>query len=179
MAKILKVVELGNPLLRAKAKTVSASEIKTKKFQNFCDNLIATCESNKGVGIASPQVGVSKKVFIVWSKPGKRYKTAPKMSPLVVINPTIKPLNKKQKKDWEGCLSIPGIRALVPRYTNIEVEYTTRDGKKVCEMYHDFVARIFQHENDHLDGKVFLDIVSSKDIVTEAEFKKIIKKRSS
>ena len=178
MTKILKVVELGNPILRSKAKTVALSAIKSKNFQNFCDNLIATCEAKSGVGIAAPQVGISKRVFVVWSKPSKRYKTAPKMEPLVVINPELKFLNKKQEKSWEGCLSISGIRGLVSRYKEIEIAYTTRTGEKKKEKYTDFVARIFQHEFDHLNGVVFLDRTNPKDLVTEAEYKKIIKKRT-
>lgn len=177
MSKILKVIELGNPILRTKAKAVSVVEIKTRKFQNFCDNLITTCESKNGVGIAAPQVGVSKRVFVVWSKPSKRYKTAPKMEPLVVINPKLRFLKKRQEKSWEGCLSIPGIRGLVTRYKDIEVAYTTRTGEKKKEKYTDFVARIFQHEFDHLNGVVFLDLTNPKDLVTEAEYKKIIKRK--
>lgn len=177
MTKILKVIELGNPILRSKAKVVVLSEIKSKSFQNFCDNLIATCEAHFGVGIAAPQVGVSQRVFVVWSKSSKRYKTAPKMKPLVVINPKLRFLNKKQEKSWEGCLSIPGIRGLVTRYKDIEVTYTTRIGENKTEVYKDFVARIFQHEFDHINGVVFLDRANPKDLVTEVEYKKIIKRK--
>ncbi len=177
MAKILKIIELGNPILRTKAKVVSRQEIKTKKFQNFCNNLIATCEEKNGVGIAAPQVGISQRVFVVWSKPSKRYKHAPKMDPLIVINPILKFLGTKKEKRFEGCLSIPGIRGLVSRYKEIEVSYTTRDGEKRKEKYTDFVARIFQHEFDHLNGVVFLDRTNSKDLITEAEYQKIIKRR--
>lgn len=177
MTKILKVIELGNPILRSKAKVVALSEIKSKSFQNFCDNLIATCEARFGVGIAAPQVGVSKRVFVVWSRPNKRYKTAPKMEPLIIINPELKFLNKKQEKSWEGCLSIPGIRGLVPRYKEIEITYTTRTGEKKKEKYTDFVARIFQHEFDHLNGVVFLDRVDPKDLITEKEYQKLFKKK--
>jgi peptide deformylase len=100
------------------------------------------------------------------------------MEPLVVINPELKFLNKKQEKSWEGCLSIPGIRGLVPRYKEIEIAYITRTGEKKKEKYTDFVAQIFQHEFDHLNGVVFLDRTNPKDLVTEAEYQKIIKKRA-
>lgn len=179
MSKILNIIELGNKILRTKAKVVSASEIKTKEFQNFCNNLIATCDAKKGVGIAAPQVGVLHRVFIVWSKPSKRYKKAPKMEPLVVINPILKFLGTKKEKSFEGCLSIPGIRGLVSRYKKIEVSYITRDGENRKERYKDFVARIFQHEFDHLNGVVFLDRVDPKDLVTEKEYQKIIKSSRS
>lgn len=86
---------------------------------------------------------MSQRVFIVWSKPSKRYKKAPKMEPLVIINPILKFLSKKTEKSFEGCLSIPGIRGLVPRYKKIEVSYTTRNGENKKEKYTDFVARTF------------------------------------
>ena len=93
MAKILKIRELGDPIIRKIAKKVSLKEIKSKNFQKFLADLIATCKAKDGVGIAAPQVGQrmwqSKRVFILWSRPSKRYKKAPKMKPLVVINPKI------------------------------------------------------------------------------------------
>jgi peptide deformylase len=175
--KPLKVIELGNPILRAKAKSVSVSEIKSKAFQNFCKKLIAICEAKKGVGIAAPQVGVLKRVFIVWSKPSKRYKHASKMEPLVVINPKLSFPKKNIEKGYEGCLSIPGIRGLVPRYKEVVVEYLNEKGEKKKEKYSEFVAKIFQHEGDHLDGIVFLDRTNPKDLITEAEYQKIVKKK--
>ncbi|HYC34122.1 MAG TPA: peptide deformylase [Candidatus Paceibacterota bacterium] len=175
MAKELKIVELGDKRLRAGTKNVA--KIRDKKFQKFIDDLIHTCDIKNGVGIAAPQVGSNHNLFIVWSRPNKRYPYAPTLGPIAIINPHIISKSKKMKKGWEGCLSIPGVRALVSRHTSIEVEYETRDGGKVRETHKDFVARIFQHEYDHLKGVVFLDIVNTKDIVTEAEFQKILKKR--
>lgn len=182
MAKVLKIRELGDPLIRTKAKEVKVAEIKSKKFQNFLQCLIQTCDKENGVGIAAPQVGVSKRVFIVWSRPNKkikqRYPKAPKMDPLVIINPKIVSRSKKLEKDWEGCLSVPGLRAKVPRHVSVETEFLDTNGRKISKKFSgttgSFVARIFQHEFDHLNGIVFLDRVDSKDIVTEKEFKKII-----
>ena len=78
-------------------------------------------------------------------------------------------------KDWEGCLSVPGIRGLVPRYREIEVEYTTRTGQQERKILTDFVARIFQHELDHLNGILFIDhIEDEQDLYTEAEYQKIV-----
>jgi peptide deformylase len=92
-----------------------------------------------------------------------------------MINPSILAHSTQIAKGWEGCLSIPGIRGLVPRYQAIEVEYTDRDGKLQKLELTDFVARIFQHEYDHLDGIVFLDrLESTQDIITEQEYQKRI-----
>lgn len=94
--------------------------------------------------------------------------------PTAVINPKIISHSEKISKDWEGCLSIPGIRAPVPRWQSIKVEFTNRQNRIMTRSYHDFVARIFQHEIDHLDGTVFLDRVeTTKDIITEKEYQKI------
>ena len=90
-----------------------------------------------------------------------------------MINPKLTAHSTEVIKGWEGCLSIPGIRGLVPRYQTIEVEYINRDGKAQKQELTDFVARIFQHEHDHLDGIVFLDrLESTQDIITEQEYQK-------
>lgn len=169
----LKIVELGNPYIRAVSKPVT--NISDKKFQKFIDNLIKTCEKNNGVGIAAPQVSVGKRVFIVWSHKNKRYKKIPKMKPLAVINPKIISMSSQMKKDWEGCLSIPGLRGRVNRPVSIVAEFFGRDGRKVRQKFSGFVARIFLHEFDHLNGVVFIDRADPKDIVTEKEFKRIMK----
>ena len=177
--KILKIRELGDPIIRKVAKDVSLVQIKSKKFQKFTKDLIATCSAKDGVGIAAPQVDdkmwQSKRVFIVWSRPGKRYKKVPEMEPLVIINPKIISSSKKILKDWEGCLSIPGIRGLVPRYASVEVEFLDIFGEKVFAKFSGFLARIFQHEFDHLNGVVFIDRADLKNIMTESEFNKKMK----
>ena len=91
-----------------------------------------------------------------------------------MINPSFAPLSDQQEKDWEGCLSIPGIRALVPRYSDIAIRYTDPEGQALGQTLSGFVARVFQHEFDHLDGLVYLDrVVDNRDIVAESEFLKI------
>jgi peptide deformylase len=174
MSKNLKIVELGDKILRAKAKPVSVKDIKTKKFENFCNDLIKTCDLNSGVGIASPQVGQSKRMFILWSRNTKKRKNVPELGPLVIINPKIISTSKKILKAYEGCLSVPGIRGIVPRYESMEVEFINREGKKVKTKFQKFPARIFQHEFDHLNGIVFLDRADSKNLITEKEYKKLL-----
>ena len=100
------------------------------------------------------------------------------MEPTPMINPKLISYNKIIKKDWEGCLSIPGIRGLIPRFTEIKVEYTDRKGKKQTASYTDFVARIFQHENDHLNGILFLDRLETiKDLISDKEYQKLMSKK--
>ena len=173
VAKLLQIAELGHPVLRKKALPVL--DVQDNNIQQLIDNLMATVVEVNGVGIAAPQVYESYQIFIIASYPNLRYPNAPKMDPQAIINPRIISHSDERIKDWEGCLSIPGIRGLVPRYRSIGVEYTSRDGKKEEKEFTDFIARIFQHEYDHLNGIVFLDRLESvKDIVTEKEYRKLI-----
>lgn len=173
MAEILEIIQLGDPLLRAKAKVVE--NIQDRRIQKLIDDLITTVKQANGVGIAAPQVAAGDRLFIVASRPNPRYPNAPEMEPTPMINPKILASSTEMLKGWEGCLSIPGIRGLVPRSQAIEVEYTDRNGKLQKQELTDFVARIFQHEYDHLDGIVFLDrLESTQDIVTEHEYQKRI-----
>jgi peptide deformylase len=177
MSKLLQISQLGHPILRKAA--LKVTNIKNKGLQNLIDDLLATLKDADGVGIAAPQVYESKRLFIIASKPSKRHPNVPRMKPMAVINPTILENSDKMAKDWEGCLSIPGIRALVPRYNSVKIEYTTRNGKKVSRKFKDFIARIFQHEYDHLEGIIFLDRIETvKDIITEKEYQKIVNKKS-
>jgi len=171
MAEILQIIQLGHPVLRQPAHLVD--NVREQRIQKLVDNLIATVGIANGVGIAAPQVACSDRLFIVASRPNPRYPNAPEMAPTAMINPKLIAHSTEVIKGWEGCLSIPGIRGLVPRYQAIEVEYIDRDGKAQKQELTDFVARIFQHEHDHLDGIVFLDrLESTQDIITEQEYQK-------
>lgn len=172
--EILSIARLENPLLRRIAQPVS--DITEEAFQSLIDSLIATAKSTNGVGIAAPQVLQSYRLFIVASRPNPRYPHAPFMEPTAAINPKIIAHSPETVKGWEGCLSIPGIRGFVPRYRAITVEYHDRYGKLQQQEYTDFVARIFQHELDHLNGILFIDRVEdSQDLLTEAEYQEMIK----
>ena len=173
MTGSLPIAQLGNPLLRQKAQLID--NIQDERIQNLIDALIVTVTAANGVGIAAPQVSQSARLFIIASRPNPRYPDAPLMEPTAMINPQIIAHSTEVINGWEGCLSIPGIRGLVPRYQGVEVEYMTRDGKQNRQELTNFVARIFQHEHDHLDGIVFLDrIKSTIDLMTETEYQQRI-----
>ena len=173
MPKLLQIAQLGHPVIRKKATVVE--DPAGKEIQALIDDLILTVKDADGVGIAAPQVYESKRLFILASHPNPRYPKAPKMKPMAVINPKVISHSAKTIKDWEGCLSIPGIRAQVPRWQEVSVEFTDRKGKRQKRRFQGFVARIFQHETDHLEGIVFLDRVeTNKDIITEKEYQKIV-----
>ena len=169
----MNIIQLGNPVLRNKAKTIKNAT--DREIIQLANSLISTAEAANGVGIAAPQVGKSYRLFIMASRPNIRYPHAPTMSPTAVINPVILGHGNEIVKDWEGCLSVPNVRGLVPRYREIEVEYTDINGDRVQQVLTDFVARIFQHELDHLDGILFIDRVSTtEDLYTEEEYQKMI-----
>ena len=173
MQGILEIAELGNDILRRKA--LDVENLDDQYIQSLIDGLIETAKYINGVGIAAPQVSESLRIFIMSSHPNPRYPNAPDMEPTEVINPRIVSYSKAMKKDWEGCLSIPGIRGYVPRHRSIDVKYLDRNGIEILATYEDFIARIFQHEYDHLDGILFLDRLDSiRDIITDKEYAKLM-----
>jgi peptide deformylase len=161
---VFRLVLLGNPVLRSKAKSVPGNKIQTKKFQIFLDKLVQTCLHHQGVGIAAPQVGKSIRVIIIHIDPNNPRYPGRKFFPLtIVINPKISKQSKKMKEDWEGDLSV-NLRGLVPRPISCTVTGLDRNGKKIVfDLQNDFHARVFQHEFDHLDGVMFLDKVEKKE----------------
>jgi len=167
------IAQLGAGVLRRRSKAVVDAH--REDTQGLIANLQATLAYSQGVGLAAPQISVLRRVIIVASKPTKRYPNAPLMEPTVMINPSFRPCSKAMEKDWEGCLSIPGIRGLVPRFQEIAINYTGPDGAAVTNILSGFAARVFQHEYDHLEGLVYLDrIESNRDIVAETEYFRLI-----
>ncbi|MEN8260310.1 MAG: peptide deformylase [Pseudomonadota bacterium] len=171
--KLRQIAQLGHEILRRKAAAVTA--IRSREIRSLIDDMLETLRDSNGVGIAAPQIYEPYRIVIVASKPSPRYPTAPEMAPLVMINPSIESVSGERVKDWEGCLSIPGIRALIPRHRQIRVIYTDTHAIEQEIEISDFIARIFQHEFDHLEGVVFLDRVeNTRDIVSEKEYFKRI-----
>jgi peptide deformylase len=169
----LTVYQLGNPVLREIAQPIA--NICDREIQQLIDEMLITLTESKGVGLAAPQIGRSLQLIIVASHPNERYPHAPQMEPTAMINPQIISHSSETEKGWEGCLSVPMMRGLVPRYREIEVSYLDRLGDPQTTKLTDFVARIFQHEYDHLEGKVFLDRVESTlDLASEAEYQNIL-----
>lgn len=172
MLQVREIAQLGAKVLRLQAEAVE--DVHSTETRQLIAALEDTLATTAGVGLAAPQIGVSKRVIIVASKPTSRYPKAPLMEATVMINPAFTPLSDAKIKDWEGCLSVPGIRALVPRFREIRIHYIDQQGKTIESTLEGFVARVFQHEFDHLEGKVYLDRVEdNSDIVAETEYFKI------
>jgi peptide deformylase len=169
MPILRQIAQLGQPVLRMMAERVAAPE--SPALQALIDDMLLTMEDANGVGIAAPQLFAPLSLFIVAPRSNPRYPGVPTMEPTVMINPEIVWVSDEQDKGWEGCLSIPGLRGLVPRYRRIGVRYLNRLGELREEEYADFPARVFQHEFDHVQGMVFIDRVeSTRELVTEKEY---------
>ena len=162
---ILKVARLGHPVLRHKASDVEIKDIKAGKFRELIDDMIETMHEYHGVGLAGPQVHEGRRIFVALldEEPG------PDSDAVAIINPEIVPNSETKEEGWEGCLSIPDIRGMVPRFTDITVKALDRDGKPMELQLKGFPARVAQHETDHLDGVLFFDRMSSMESLTYLE----------
>jgi peptide deformylase len=154
---ILKVTRLGHPVLRRVAEDVPIGDLRSEAMQKFIDDMIETMKEYDGVGLAADQVHESKQIAVLEVADNPRYPDKPKVPLTVLVNPKIKSLSDEMAEDWEGCLSIPDLRGMVPRYKTIHVQALDRNGNSLDFVANDFHARVIQHEFDHLNGKVYLD----------------------
>ncbi|MSP38518.1 MAG: peptide deformylase [Deltaproteobacteria bacterium] len=154
---ILKVTRLGHPVLRQVTKNISVKELKSPAMQKFIDDMVETMKEYDGVGLAADQVFTSKQLAVLEVADNPRYPRKAKVPLTVLVNPKVTPMSDAMEDDWEGCLSIPDLRGLVPRYKTIRVQARDRLGKKLDFIANGFHARVIQHEFDHLNGKVYLD----------------------
>jgi len=159
---ILKVARMGHPVLRERARPVEPAELKHPLLQKLIDDMIETMHEYHGVGLAAPQVHEDLRIFVglLEEDPG------PKSEATVVINPQIVPTNQTTAEGWEGCLSVPDIRGMVPRFTEITLRALDRKGKVVEIPLKDFAARVAQHETDHLEGVLFFDRMTTLQSLT-------------
>ena len=167
---ILKVAHMGHPVLRAKARPLAASEIRSPEVQRLIDDMFDTMAEYHGVGLAAPQVHESLRIFVAgFAADGGDLDDDDHVPQMVLINPEITPVGRDQVEDWEGCLSIPDIRGRVPRARQIVVRGYDRTGKRIEMKPTGFTARVIQHETDHLDGILFFDRMKSLDTLTFLE----------
>lgn len=164
---ILKVAHLGHPILRRRAATVPRDTLRSRDFQRFVDDLIETMREYAGVGLAAPQVHEGFQVLAVEAQKGEE--GSPGIPLTVLVNPVVTPLGDAMGEDWEGCLSIPGLRGKVSRHREVRVEALDRRGERLDFTATDFFGRVIQHEYDHLQGIVFLDRMKSFETLTYLE----------
>jgi len=155
---LLEIAHLGHPKIRGGAELVSVEQLQSAAVQQFIDDMVETMRGANGVGIAAPQVQVSQQIMAIEvSANNPRYPNQSAVPLTVLINPTIIEYDEETENGWEGCLSVPDLRGLVPRWRQVKVEGLNRYGKLVQFEAQGFHARVIQHEVDHLHGKVFLD----------------------
>lgn len=157
---ILKVARMGHPVLRQTARSITPSDLKDPMMQRLINDMIDTMHEYHGVGLAAPQIHEDLRLFVALLD------SDPDSEAFVVVNPEIVPLSENKIEGWEGCLSIPDIRGMVPRYTEILVRALDRTGKKMELTLKGFPARVAQHETDHLDGVLFFDRMTSMQSLT-------------
>jgi peptide deformylase len=161
---ILKVARMGHPVLRTKARPIPPSEITRPGVQRLIDDLFETMHEYSGIGLAAPQVHVGLRVFVAGlrdAEVGEEIADGADMPRIVLVNPEIAPSDEPAEDGWEGCLSIPDIRGLVPRAPTVRVRAYDRQGKSIELTARGLPARVIQHETDHLDGILFFDRMPS------------------
>ena len=150
---IRKVARMGHPVLRVKARDLTPEEIRSDDFEALLEDMVDTMEEYGGIGLAAPQIHESISVAIIdYADDGKN-----SMPLSVFINPKITVLDSTEQAFWEGCLSVPEIRGLVYRPRKIQIDFLDREAKPRQIVAEGFLATIFQHELDHLDGTLFVD----------------------
>jgi len=157
---ILKVAQLGNPVLRMKAEPVPEDVIASPEAQILIDDMIETMREYSGAGLAAPQVHESVQIIVLETMRNERYPDAPSVPLTVIINPKITAFSEELEEGWEGCLSLTDLWGRVKRARSVTVEGLDRDGAPLKIEAEGFFARALQHEIDHLHGKVFVDRMS-------------------
>ncbi|MBI2834560.1 MAG: peptide deformylase [Acidobacteria bacterium] len=160
---ILKVARMGHPVLRARARPLERGEILSPGVQKLIDDMIETMTEYQGIGLAAPQVHEDVRLFVAGTKGDAD------VPQVVLINPEVTVVGSATGEDWEGCLSIPDVRGRVPRALEIRVRALDRRAKTHEFGAHGYLARVLQHENDHLDGILFLDRMTSFESLTFLE----------
>jgi len=148
------ILKMGDPRLLRTAQQVKAFD--TPELHALVQDLLDTMRAVNGAGLAAPQIGVDLQVVIFGSGAlNPRYPQAPVVPPTVLINPTLTPLSDEMEEGWEGCLSVPGLRGVVPRHAHLRYQGCDAQGALIDRTVSGFHARVLQHECDHLFGKLY------------------------
>jgi peptide deformylase len=166
---VLDIVTIGEPILRSAALPVTEDELRGEDFQQLIDDLVETMRAANGAGLAAPQVGVGSRVYVVEVRDNPRYPYKPELPLRILVNPVVQPISEETFEVSEGCLSIPDLRGRLTRAAEVEVQYTTREGERRSEVFRGLSAGTFQHEQDHLDGILFVDRVEDPRTLTTWE----------
>lgn len=147
------ILKMGEPLLGIEAAPIS--EFNTPELHELLADMFDTMHASGGIGIAAPQIGISLQVVVFGFDASERYPEAPAVPRTILINPTLTPLADEMEEGWEGCLSVPGLRGSVPRYTRLRYQGFDEKGQPIDRIAEGFHARVVQHECDHLAGVLY------------------------
>ena len=168
---IRKIATVGHPVLRERARELTTDELASPELQRLIDDMIDTMRDANGAGLAANQVHEPVRIAVIEVEHNPRYPYKPRIPLTVVVNPVIEPLDDELVEINEGCLSVPNLRGNVMRNVNIRVRWLDRDGNEHDEIKRGLTAGPFQHECDHLDGRLFLDrVVDTTTLTTWEEF---------
>lgn len=156
---VREIVQIGEPVLREPARVVGEDELRAAETQGLIDDLVETMRHAKGAGLAANQVAVPLRICAIEVGDNPRYPYKPRIPLTVLVNPVIEPLTDETFDNYEGCLSVPNLRGVVPRHVGVRVRALTREGEPLEREVWGLSAGTYQHEVDHLDGHLFVDRV--------------------
>jgi peptide deformylase len=167
------IATVGHPVLRERAREVTREELASPDVQTLIDDLVDTMHHASGADIAANQVHEAVRIAVIEVDHNPRYPYKPPIPLTVIVNPVIEPLDDQLVEINEGCLSVPDLRGNVMRHVNVRVRYLDRDGNEHDEVKRGLTAGTFQHECDHLDGRLFLDrVVDTTTLTTWEQFER-------
>jgi peptide deformylase len=168
---VRELVTIGDPVLRRRAREVTAEELRSAELQRLIDDMIETKRALDGAGLAAPQVGEGVRIAVAEVvQPNRRYPYKPPIPLTVIVNPAIEPLDEETVEINEGCLSVPDLRGSLSRHVNIRLRFLDRAGSEHEEVKRGLTAGTFQHEIDHLDGVLFVDRADPRTLATWEQF---------
>ena len=156
---IRKIAQIGHPVLRQEARALSEAELALPETQRLIDDLIETMRDANGAGLAAIQIFEPVRLCAIEVRDNPRYPYKPKIPLTVLVNPRIEALSDETFLNYEGCLSVPNLRGRVRRFAHVRVQAWNRDGSPFERVVRGISAGTFQHEVDHLDGRIFIDRV--------------------
>lgn len=165
---VLEILHVGHPTLRERAREITREELAGPEMQGFLDDLVETMRAAKGAGLAAPQVGRGVRVCAIEVEANPRYPHVPTIPLTLLVNPRLRAVGEETFENAEGCLSVPDLRGLVTRHAEVEVVAWDRTGTETTRLVRGLEAGVYQHETDHLDGRLFLDRADPRSLCTRA-----------
>lgn len=169
MRRPLRIAQIGHPILRQPTRILTREELLSEEIQSFLDDLVETMREASGAGLAANQVYQSLRICAVEVRNNSRYPYRPNIPLTILVNPVLTPAGDETFINYEGCLSVPNLRGQVRRHCEVHVEALDREGNSISTVVKGMTAATYQHEVDHLDGRIFLDRVEDPNSVVTLE----------